>query len=79
VGRGLICLTLTEARCRQLDLPLMVRDNKHAARHRLHRLDRGRRGRHHRHLGARPLAHRAGRGGPNATPEDIVSPATSSR
>jgi len=27
-GRGLICLTLTEARCRQLDLPLMVRDNK---------------------------------------------------
>ena len=27
-GRGLICLTLTEERCRQLDLPLMVRDNK---------------------------------------------------
>ena len=27
-GRGLICLTLTEARCRHLDLPLMVRDNK---------------------------------------------------
>jgi 3,4-dihydroxy 2-butanone 4-phosphate synthase/GTP cyclohydrolase II len=27
-GRGLICLTLTEARCRQLDLPLMVRENK---------------------------------------------------
>jgi 3,4-dihydroxy 2-butanone 4-phosphate synthase/GTP cyclohydrolase II len=27
-GRGLICLTLSEARCRQLDLPLMVRDNK---------------------------------------------------
>ena len=27
-GRGLICLTLTEARCRQLDLPLMVRDNR---------------------------------------------------
>ncbi len=27
-GRGLICLTLTESRCRQLDLPLMVRDNK---------------------------------------------------
>ena len=27
-GRGLICLTLTEQRCRQLDLPLMVRDNK---------------------------------------------------
>ena len=27
-GRGLICLTLTEERCRQLDLPLMVRDNR---------------------------------------------------
>jgi 3,4-dihydroxy 2-butanone 4-phosphate synthase/GTP cyclohydrolase II len=27
-GRGLICLTLTEQRCRQLELPLMVRDNK---------------------------------------------------
>ncbi len=29
-ARGLICLTLSEARCKQLDLPLMVRDN-HAA------------------------------------------------
>jgi len=27
-GRGLICLTLTEERCRRLNLPLMVRDNK---------------------------------------------------
>jgi len=27
-GRGLICLTLTEARCRQLNLPLMVADNR---------------------------------------------------
>lgn len=27
-GRGLICLTLTEARCRQLNLPLMVAANK---------------------------------------------------
>ena len=27
-GRGLICLTLTEARCQQLNLPLMVRDNR---------------------------------------------------
>ncbi|MBL8471502.1 MAG: 3,4-dihydroxy-2-butanone-4-phosphate synthase [Rhodocyclaceae bacterium] len=27
-GRGLICLTLTEARCRQLGLGLMVRDNR---------------------------------------------------
>lgn len=29
-ARGLICLTLTENRCRQLDLPLMVRDNRAA-------------------------------------------------
>lgn len=27
-GRGLICLTLSEARCRQLNLPQMVRDNR---------------------------------------------------
>ena len=27
-GRGLICLTLTEERCRQLNLPLMVSDNR---------------------------------------------------
>ena len=27
-GRGLICLTLTEEKCRQLHLPLMVRDNQ---------------------------------------------------
>src|SRR5487761_2078363 len=27
-GRGLICLTLTEARCRQPNLPLMVSDNR---------------------------------------------------
>ncbi|GAB7544699.1 hypothetical protein CS8_043740 [Cupriavidus sp. 8B] len=27
-GRGLICLTLTEARCRQLDLPSMVATNE---------------------------------------------------
>jgi len=27
-GRGLICLTLTEAKCRSLDLPLMVANNR---------------------------------------------------
>jgi 3,4-dihydroxy 2-butanone 4-phosphate synthase / GTP cyclohydrolase II len=27
-ARGLVCLTLTEERCRQLDLPPMVRDNR---------------------------------------------------
>src|SRR5436305_3859460 len=26
-ARGLVCLTLTEERCRQLNLPLMVREN----------------------------------------------------
>ena len=26
-GRGLICLTLTEEKCRQLNLPLMVSNN----------------------------------------------------
>ncbi|MGE5615823.1 MAG: 3,4-dihydroxy-2-butanone-4-phosphate synthase, partial [Bacillota bacterium] len=26
-ARGLVCLTLTEERCRQLDLPLMVKEN----------------------------------------------------
>src|SRR5205814_9998521 len=26
-GRGLICLTLTEERCNELDLPLMVENN----------------------------------------------------
>src|SRR3569832_972372 len=26
-GRGLICMTLTETHCEQLNLPLMVRDN----------------------------------------------------
>src|SRR5215467_42883 len=27
-GRGLVCLTLTEERCRQLNLPLMVANNR---------------------------------------------------
>ncbi|HCO57050.1 MAG TPA: bifunctional 3,4-dihydroxy-2-butanone-4-phosphate synthase/GTP cyclohydrolase II, partial [Burkholderiales bacterium] len=27
-GRGLICLTLTQDRCRQLNLPLMVNQNR---------------------------------------------------
>lgn len=27
IGRGLICLTLTEERCRELDLPMMVQEN----------------------------------------------------
>ena len=31
-GRGLICLTLTEERCRQLNLPLMVQDTRYTHR-----------------------------------------------
>ena len=31
-GRGLICLTLTEARCRQLNIPLMVQDTRYTHR-----------------------------------------------
>ncbi len=31
-GRGLICLTLTEARCQQLNLPLMVQDTRYTHR-----------------------------------------------
>ncbi|MGR8918052.1 MAG: 3,4-dihydroxy-2-butanone-4-phosphate synthase, partial [Gammaproteobacteria bacterium] len=31
-GRGLICLTLTEDRCRQLNLPLMVQDTRYTHR-----------------------------------------------
>ncbi len=42
-GRGLICLTLTEERCRQLDLPLMVSAQRHHARHQFHRVHRSRR------------------------------------
>src|SRR2546430_16811120 len=38
-GRGLICLSLTEERCEQLGLSMMVKDNR-APRHRVHRLDR---------------------------------------
>ena len=39
-GRGLICLTLTEERCRQLNLPLMVSSQQAAAGHQLHRFHR---------------------------------------
>ena len=42
-GRGLICLTLTEEQCRQLNLPLMVVEQSIAARHQFHGVDRGRR------------------------------------
>ena len=56
-GRGLICLALTEERCRELDLPLMVEDNTSHLRHRLHRLHRGARQGDDRHLRRRPRRH----------------------
>ena len=40
-GRGLICLALTEERCDELRLPLMVAGQHHTVRHRVHRVDRG--------------------------------------
>ena len=59
-GRGLICLTLTRARCEQLRLPLMVSNTDIRANHELHDLDRSGRRRDDGHLGARPRAHDAG-------------------
>jgi 3,4-dihydroxy 2-butanone 4-phosphate synthase/GTP cyclohydrolase II len=50
-GRGLICLTLTRERCRDLRLPLMVSDGKDPSRHQFHGQHRGRAGCHDGHLG----------------------------
>ena len=61
-ARGLICLTLTEARCRQLQLPLMTAVNGTRNRHEFHDVDRGGRRRDDRHLGRRPGADDPGRG-----------------
>ena len=60
-GRGLICLTLTEARCRQLNLPLMVSNNRSQLGTNFTVSIEAARGRHHRHFRGRPCAHRAGR------------------
>ena len=62
-GRGLICLTLTEARCRQLNLPLMVRDNRSPLGTNFTVVHRGGNRRHDRHLGAGPRTHGQGRRG----------------
>ncbi len=79
-GRGLICLTLTAERCRQLELYPMVSRNGTVHGTELHGVDRGRRRRDHRHLRRRPLAHRAGCRGPRRQGRAIwCSPATSSR
>ena len=79
-GRGLICLTLTEERCRQLDLPLMVNNNRSQLGTNFTVSIEAAQRRDHRHLGRRPRAHGAG-GGANATrsPRIWCSPDTSSR
>ena len=73
-GRGLICLTLTRERCRELRLPLMVSDTDSLAPHQFHAVHRGGRGRDHRHLGTRPRAHGPHGGLPTARPEDLRQP-----
>ena len=79
-ARGLVCLSLTRERCRQLGLPPMVRDNTSHAPHQLHRQHRGGRRRHHRHLRLRPRAHHPHRGAPGCEAAATCrSPATSSR
>ena len=56
-GRGLICMPITEARARQLQLAPMTAGQSLAARHQLHCLHRGRQRRDDGHFGRRPRAH----------------------
>ena len=72
-GRGLICLTLTEARCRQLDLAPMVSAIVPCTA-RISRFDRGRRWRDHGHFGRGSCPYGACRGCAHAKPSDIVQP-----
>ena len=60
-GRGLICMTLTEERCRQLNLPLMVIRQPFALGHQFHRLHRGGQRRHDRYFSPGSRPHRSGR------------------
>ena len=79
-ARGLVCLTLTEERCRQLEPAADGRDQPLVAWHQFHRVDRGGRRRDDRHLGGRSRAH--GAGGDRArrqAPTISCSRATSSR
>ena len=79
-GRGLICLTLTEARCRQLDLPLMVRDNRSPLGTNFTVSIEAAEGVTTGISAARPRPHRAGGGGEaTPSPPTSCSPATSSR
>ena len=74
-GRGLICLTLTEERCRSSISADGASNNALAARHQFHGVDRGGRRRHDRHFRRRPRAHGAGRRRARTrSPSDIVQP-----
>ena len=79
-GRGLICLTLTEQKCRSLNLQPMVANNRSPLGTNFTVSIEAAAGRHHRHFGGRPRAHRAGRD-PRRTPVPPTwcSPGTSSR
>jgi len=62
-GRGLICLTLTRERCRQLRLPLMVSDTDLSHRTNFTLSIEAAEGGHHGDLGARSGAYGDHRGG----------------
>ena len=59
-GRGLVCLTLTEERCRQLGLAADGGDQPCVAGHEFHGIDRGGRRCDHRHLRCGSRAHGVG-------------------
>jgi 3,4-dihydroxy 2-butanone 4-phosphate synthase/GTP cyclohydrolase II len=73
-ARGLVCLTLTDARCRQLGLKQMVSDNQtpHGTAFTVS-IEAARRC-HHRHFGRRPGHHHPGRRGQCANRTDIIQP-----
>ena len=74
-ARGLVCLSLTRERCRQLGLPPMVRDNTSPHHTNFTVSHRGGRRRHHRHLRLRPRAHHPHRGAPGrAAASDLSQP-----
>ena len=62
-ARGLVCLTLTEERCRQLQLRADGAGQPLLARHHIYRFDRGGQRGDHRYFGARPRPHGPGGGG----------------
>ena len=80
-GRGLICLSLTQARAAaSFGLEFMVAHERAAQSHRLHAVDRGARGHLDRHLGPRPRPHHRHRHRSDQGTQPTSSrPATSSR